>query len=293
MTEWKETFQRALDLRHAGEFHDATSLLHGLLAAEAPSTKHRAALFGELGGLYLFDLDDPSAAREWYQNAVELSPRSEMASLGLFHSLVGCDELLEALDEMRRFLTLQSSDEYRCLLREMSERQTRTQAPAVASIRVRVAYLLVGSSDWHAVELSNATYFEAEEATSPELMSVPIHAHAADYLDVSVDRLRRTELTLEDVAAGDSRTVVETFWDRGRSRIIEVSGPGEKWELIVGLRTDDGEHIVRYGAIGTAHTLLSHAFVQQLLDGSERDSPVYSVGSDDAVRKALTEPDGD
>ncbi len=159
------------------------------------------------------------------------------------------------------------------------------------NVRVRVAYLLVGCPDWHAVDLSNAAYFEAEEATSPELMSVPIHAHASDYLDVPVDQLRRTELTIEDVAAGDSRTVVETFWDHGCSRIVEVSGPGEKWELIIVLSTDDGEHIVRYGSIGSAHTLLSHAFVQQMLDGSERDSPVYSVGTDDAARKALTRPD--
>lgn len=48
-----------------------------------------------------------------------LSPHSEMASLGLFHSLWRTDRTDAAFDEMRRFLKSNDSPHYRRLLRDL------------------------------------------------------------------------------------------------------------------------------------------------------------------------------
>lgn len=51
-------------------------------------------------------------ALSYFKRAVSLSPRSEKVSLGLFHCLWASGKQEEALEEMKRFLSLANSDEY-------------------------------------------------------------------------------------------------------------------------------------------------------------------------------------
>ena len=51
--------------------------------------------------------------------AVQLSPRSERVSLLFFRVLWNADERPQALDEMRRFVALEDSDEYAQIILEL------------------------------------------------------------------------------------------------------------------------------------------------------------------------------
>jgi len=51
--------------------------------------------------------------------AVQLSPRSERVSLLFFRVLWGADERPQAIDEMRRFVALEDSEEYAQIILEL------------------------------------------------------------------------------------------------------------------------------------------------------------------------------
>jgi len=53
------------------------------------------------------------SALEHFQKAVNLAPKSEAYSLGLFHVLWGQGRREDALDETKRFMSVSESDEYR------------------------------------------------------------------------------------------------------------------------------------------------------------------------------------
>lgn len=123
-TEARKVFDEAISLCRKGQNSDAASLLDELTRrptfSEEPR-QARAAVHGYLGGIYLHSLDDPGSAEWHYRKSSTLSPRSERASLGLFHSLIGQRRVAEALEECRRFLEGSESAEYRQLLQEVDE----------------------------------------------------------------------------------------------------------------------------------------------------------------------------
>jgi len=108
-----ELLQLAIDSYHAGKVSRAIRLLVDR-AGEFKSPK----LWGYLGFLY-GEAGNEQKAVHAYRKATALSPRSELASLGLFHSLWRADHTDAAFDEMRRFLKSNDSPQYRLLLRDM------------------------------------------------------------------------------------------------------------------------------------------------------------------------------
>ena len=77
-----------------------------------------------LGSLYLFELHQPEKALPCFKKSTELSPKSERASLGLFHSLWSLGKEVEALEEMKRYqrLTNFQCQDYREILGEITEK---------------------------------------------------------------------------------------------------------------------------------------------------------------------------
>ena len=118
---WKDAFDSAVGFREIGMYSDAIAILEQLLRDDSLPNNIRAATLGELGGIYLYDLDDFVSSEKLYRKCVAISPRSELASLGLFHSLMGQRLAFEALDEMKRFLSISSSHEYARVLCEIRE----------------------------------------------------------------------------------------------------------------------------------------------------------------------------
>lgn len=109
-------FERATSLRDRGEFESALRVLTDLAAKLQPEqTRLRVHTLMQLGNVYgrLGRIDDSAAA---FRAAVEVSPRRELASLGLFHALVALGRHRDAYEEMLRLLRLRDSELYRELL---------------------------------------------------------------------------------------------------------------------------------------------------------------------------------
>jgi predicted Zn-dependent protease len=113
---FKARFASALEARDRGEFREAIRELESLLG-EATGSK-RASVLGVLGGIYLDDLGEIHAAERLFRECVGVSPQSELASLTLFHILMQLDRAEEALEEMKRFVSLRPSDEYSSIIEE-------------------------------------------------------------------------------------------------------------------------------------------------------------------------------
>jgi predicted Zn-dependent protease len=106
---------RGIKLHRARKVEEATELLERL-AHDFPRS---AAVAGYLGSVY-FEQDEPATAAKWFRRAIRLSPKSELASLGLFHSLWNSNAAMEAVAEMRRFLRTADSPAYAKLLRDLT-----------------------------------------------------------------------------------------------------------------------------------------------------------------------------
>ncbi len=115
-SEIEPEFNRALRLRDSGDWLGAAAILERI-DAEYPN---KAAVLGMWGSIY-FHLKDWERAIALYRRTVSLSPKSELASLCLFHSLRNVGKYEEALVEMGRFLSVSDSAEYRQLIKEMNE----------------------------------------------------------------------------------------------------------------------------------------------------------------------------
>lgn len=107
----KDRFNNAIKLRDEGRIDEALRILNAI-NVEYPN---QASILGVIGGIY-FGIGDLEAARTLLERVVSMSPRSELASLGLFHSLWELGRHEEALSEMKRFLAFADSDEYQRIL---------------------------------------------------------------------------------------------------------------------------------------------------------------------------------
>lgn len=103
-------FNRALELRTEGKLGEAISIL-----AKLAETHPIAAVFGVMGDIHR-QAGDIHNAIACFKQAVSLSPRSELASLNLFHSLLENRSVDDAITEMKRYLSVSRSEEYNRLL---------------------------------------------------------------------------------------------------------------------------------------------------------------------------------
>jgi predicted Zn-dependent protease len=111
----KTTLDRSIKLIGRGKHREALRILNPLSRQHMRS----AAVFGTLGRAF-FEIGDMEKAGNAFRRAVDLNPKSELASLGLFHSLWGQEAASEAFAEMRRFLSMTDSTEYKTLLRDLA-----------------------------------------------------------------------------------------------------------------------------------------------------------------------------
>lgn len=111
--EFKALFEEAMGFKKAGNLVEATRCLTRL-ALERPDY---APVRGVLAGV-LYELKEFGKAVIEFGAASRLSPRSELASLGLFHSLLNTGDRAAAVAEMKRFTNLRLSAEYDLLRAE-------------------------------------------------------------------------------------------------------------------------------------------------------------------------------
>ncbi|HBR56670.1 MAG TPA: hypothetical protein DEA22_04250 [Blastocatellia bacterium] len=109
-------YEEAMHLRELRKYSEAIDKLTGaslILPADG-------AIWGVLGATYR-DADDLPNAIRCFQKSVELLPRSERASLGLFHAKMQSGDVEGAFCEMKRFLANSTSEEYSRLLQEIND----------------------------------------------------------------------------------------------------------------------------------------------------------------------------
>jgi len=112
----KEEFAKAMALKGSGKLAASMVILEKLIVARSKSAKLRCAL----GGVY-WDLKKYAPAIKQFSVAVDISPTSELASLGLFHCLWEQGKRDLAFDEMKRFMLVSDSDDYREIVRELNQ----------------------------------------------------------------------------------------------------------------------------------------------------------------------------
>jgi hypothetical protein len=109
-------FERALGLRDEGQLVRAKNALDSLLTKLGPADiRLRLHVHMQLGNIW-DQLGDHSMREFHFRSAVDASPRSQLASLGLYHTLVDRGQRDDALEEMVRLLRLSKSDLYVDLL---------------------------------------------------------------------------------------------------------------------------------------------------------------------------------
>jgi len=117
-TELAPEFEKATALRDQGELGLAIDTLRALIDRLRPEdTRLTAHAYMQLGNLYT-KLGLGSEREAAFRAAVEVSPRRELASLGLFHALMSLGRTTDAYQEMVRLLRLRDSQLYRELLSE-------------------------------------------------------------------------------------------------------------------------------------------------------------------------------
>jgi tetratricopeptide (TPR) repeat protein len=126
--DFEKLFQQALAYRNAAEYERALDILLKLRRRRPTS----ASVHGILADVY-WRMHCLQQAVFSFQRAAELAPTSELASLGLYHTLKESGQPEKARAEMQRFLSLSHSDEYALLSsgsprRHRVERRRRTQA---------------------------------------------------------------------------------------------------------------------------------------------------------------------
>ena len=112
------TFHRAMKLRDEGAYEEAVGIFESFLTEETDG-QTRVAAYIQLGHIHTFCLSLPAKGESYFRAATELVPSYDVASLGLFHSLVDQGRHMDALDEMKRYMSSYSSSEYEQLVREM------------------------------------------------------------------------------------------------------------------------------------------------------------------------------
>lgn len=117
-SEFEDEFNEAMRLKNVGLNEDAVQVLGRLI----DKGLHREAVVGMLGLIHHYELHNSEQALPFLRQAVELAPRSERFSLGLFHALLSVDQIDEAFEEMRRYLKDNTSDAYDEFLRDVNAR---------------------------------------------------------------------------------------------------------------------------------------------------------------------------
>src|SRR5437762_388459 len=112
--ELNDRFQHAVVARRNREFATACNALRELVQANPEST----TLLTLLGDCY-WELGDMESAIATFQKAIRISPRCELASRGLFHCYWELNNEPAAFAEMRRFLSIASSETYKAIIQEL------------------------------------------------------------------------------------------------------------------------------------------------------------------------------
>jgi predicted Zn-dependent protease len=106
----RKRFDKALELKRQGKLDEALEKLQELHLS-VPDDPSICSIIGEIH----WDQGNLVHAIRWFSTATRLAPKSELASLGLFHVLWEANKKGLAVAEMNRYLAIGKSKEYRAI----------------------------------------------------------------------------------------------------------------------------------------------------------------------------------
>lgn len=113
-------------MRDEGRAEEAAGLLEALIVGRIDKRSRLVGLHCQLGNLYAFHLAKPGKGELSFREAPQLKASCELASLGVFHSLVAQKRDVEALGEMARFIAKYPSEGYAELRKKIAESHSET-----------------------------------------------------------------------------------------------------------------------------------------------------------------------
>ncbi len=168
----------------------------------------------------------------------------------------------------------------------MAKLEDRDDLAALDRPTVKLRYRLHGQDDWQEREVAFEEFFGGRVDDPDDLFHdvdwIPRHATGDMLADVETTDLAVTELSFEG-ELGQRLTIKETFWNHGRSRVIEVmqqTDPDDEpyWEVIVDLRRESGTEtyeLIRLGREHGAVVPIHHAVMHARPDGSTQDLQIF------------------
>lgn len=124
----------AISLNSKKLFKEALSILLGIEA----KYKKSSMINGLIATSY-YHAKEYGMSADYYKRTIELNPKSELASLGLFHSLWEMKNYSGAYREMDRFLSSNEANSYKVTLIELYE-QLSKRTPRYQRTIVEVYY---------------------------------------------------------------------------------------------------------------------------------------------------------
>ena len=110
-------FSSAQEKSKNNDLTGAVEVLEMLVDGNPASAIFNATLANTYKQLAVFD-----KAEKHFKKAVQVSPESEIISLGLFHCLWDQGKSDEAVNELNRYMSLADSDDYREIEKELKEK---------------------------------------------------------------------------------------------------------------------------------------------------------------------------
>lgn len=117
-----EVFDRAAEFKKIHDYEGSLSLLLPLLERWSTS-----AGFHMLVGDNYWKLGSFVTALSYFRKAVELDEKLELASLGVFHSLIQLGDISAAITEANRFQAVSHSHDYEEILKKYREEAEREE----------------------------------------------------------------------------------------------------------------------------------------------------------------------
>lgn len=112
----KRNFEVFFRLKEKRQLNKSLSILFLLKSKH----KNSSVIFGLLGSVY-FELKDYKKSSKNFKKALSIKPKSELASLGLFHCLMDLGRDRMALKELQRFLAISKPKLYKITIEELFE----------------------------------------------------------------------------------------------------------------------------------------------------------------------------
>lgn len=113
--DYRRKLDEAIAYRDNGQLDESKRILLELVEQDPKDSATALVLAG-----VLFSMENFCEAHKLFREIVDSQPRSDLASRGLFHSLWKLGEYNMAFDEMKRFLLIADSDDYRQLLKDIT-----------------------------------------------------------------------------------------------------------------------------------------------------------------------------